>query len=566
MKRLLVFLLLVFCAVYVSAETPHIINVDKTSATASSGMPASDFPDSLADGLARASFDSSQISDGGLSGADIVNPLRYTGAFDITGSIGIVTASEPALSITMTGITGTDNQVIDVIGGEALGAEEHWTGIRIKPDDLDPSGADTRTRGLSINLSGIDLTNIPESMNGLRIIMPSDLVGAARNATSAIYIEDGDIDHNYAVSGTVSSEFTAYDMVIDAELLDSTSVVHSFDVSLTDGSPDGKVVALGTHNDISPIEQIIGYYNTPSQTEYAGLKGTGGTVWADGIDGEEVFLVKNDAIYIGSDATFSSIRVVMGTASTKQITITFWYNTAADTWVQFNPDDDTIGLQQSGTIRWEAANIPGWTNDGDPGGGSASAGYWIKMVRASTPDPGTPTVTTMETGTVVKYEWDDTGDIAVKGITAQDVVADSTHTIAHGSVWDLADGEWTGQTVLLQAGENVTFGEAVRIHSDGKLWQADADSAITMGCDYLALDTISANNYGRFLRSGYICHTAWTTVDTPGQYVYVSCTTGVVTETAPTGEGDRSQRIGRVLATDIIDFRPSLDYFTVPAP
>lgn len=343
-----------------------------------------------------------------------------TGTGAIVGnSLTLNNTSEPALTISMTGITGTDNQAIDIIGGEALGASEDWTGIRVKPDDLDPSGANTRIRGIALNLSGIDTTNIPDNLIGLRIKMPSGLTGIARSATDAIYIEEGDIDHNFSVPATAGAHFTAYDMVIDSGDLHPNSEIHAFDISTSNGAPSGDVCAIGTHTYIAPICQDIGSYTSPSQTEYAGRKTGGGANWVDGIDGSEIFVQNSDEIYVGSTSQFSEIQVIMTIDATRSVIPTLWYNTAADTWTQFYPSDATDGFQQSGLVHWALGDISGsWTNDGDPGGAESSAGYWIKIIRTSAPDPGTPTPTTVKTGVVVSYGWDKDGDLEIRNITS----------------------------------------------------------------------------------------------------------------------------------------------------
>lgn len=321
-----------------------------------------------------------------------------------------------AVTISMTSITGIDNQAIDVIGGEALGANEHWTGIRVKPSDLDPSGVDTRIRGLAINLSEVDLSNLPENMAGVRIVMPSGLAGQARDNTEAIYIKNGDIEHNFDVPATAGAHFTSYDMVVDASLLHANSQVHAYDVQVAGGVPSGIVAAIGTHSYVAPIHQHIGTYVTPSQSTYAGRKTSGGGSWVDGIDGIEIFVVNSDEVYIGSNATFEEIEVIMGTPGTKTVSPTFWYNIAADTWTQFYPGDATGGYVQSGLISWDTADIPTWTNDGDPGGAETDAGYWIKAIRTAGPDPGTPIPTTMKVGTITFYDWDKDGKLSVSNV------------------------------------------------------------------------------------------------------------------------------------------------------
>lgn len=344
----------------------------------------------------------------------------FVGMSEITATkVTINNTSEPAISINQTNISGTDNQAIDISVGEALEAGEHWTGIRVKPDALDPSGADAVIRGVAVNLSGVDITNNPQ-MDGVRVSMP------ANSDRHAIHIIDGVTRHDYSSSTAAGAEFTPHGVIVDGTNLDANSTIHVYDVQVANGAPSGTVCALGTHSNVHPVCQTIGTFTSPSQTEYAGRKTGGGTTWADGIDTNEIFAVNGDEVYIGAVAQFAQIEVIMTSDATKNIVPTFWYNTAADTWTQFFPSDSTNGFQTSATIFWTLGDISGsWTNDGDPGGADTTAGYWIKIIRTAAPDPGTPTPTTMKTGTVTIYEWDKDGDVSVKDISATDISATS---------------------------------------------------------------------------------------------------------------------------------------------
>jgi len=346
------------------------------------------------------------------------NNATTTGIHTVSESLHITGSSTlPIIEIHPNTHSGIANRMIDIVPQSALVNAAHLTGYRFSGDNLDPADADSRVRGMAINLSGMDMTNVPESVNAIRLIMPAGLTGQARNAVDAIYIQDGDIDHNYSVPNTALSHFTAYDFVIDSHLLAANSEIHTIDVSTSDGIPAGDVAGLAVHTYVDPIHQHIGTYTSPSQTEYAGEKHTNGTVWADGIDGSEILIKNSDEVYIGSAAKFSEIEVIMTTGATKHIGLTFWFNTAADAWTQFYPLDGTEGFQQSGLIHWDEDNIPTWTNDGDPGGAESSAGYWIKIIRTSVPDPGTPTPTTMKTGTFTFYSWNHLGNLDILNAT-----------------------------------------------------------------------------------------------------------------------------------------------------
>ena len=106
--------------------------------------------------------------------------------------------------------------------------------------------------------------------------MPAGLTGLTRDATDAIYIEEGDIDHHFSVGSSAGALYSAYDMHLHTGGLHANSGVHALDFTTADGVPSGLVAAIGTHSYIDPIHQHIGTYSTPSQTEYAGEKTGGG--------------------------------------------------------------------------------------------------------------------------------------------------------------------------------------------------------------------------------------------------------------------------------------------------
>lgn len=116
----------------------------------------------------------------------------------------------------------------------------------------------------------------------------------------------------------------------------------------------------------------------------------------------------------------------------------------------------------------------------------------------------------------------------------------------------------SGSKVSLTAGESFAFGEVGYIKSDGKVWKAKADAATTMPVRYVALGAISADASGTFLRSGIVRNDAWNwTVGGESGLIYASAATaGAMTQTAPSGSGQKVQVIGHALTADIMDFNP----------
>ena len=297
--------------------------------------------------------------------------------------------------------------------------EAIWNAISINGAALDPSGNDVFLCGLGIDFSGVAPTGTGEDIDGIQIKMAS-------GEEHAVHIEEGKVVIDNTAGAAAGAEYTVVDIRLNTSSLHANSDMHAIDVAVEAGTPAGKVVAVGTHSNVDPIAQGIGVFSTPNQDEFAGKKKTGGTVWVDGdtpaiaedLDGNEMFVVDDDEIYVGSAAVFNEIEVDMGTVATKSVTPTFWYSSAGP-WTQFFPADDTDGFQQDGTIRWTLDDISGsWTNDGDPGGADSTAGYWIKIVRTANADPGTPTPTTVKTGVITNYFWDKTGAIDVLSVEA----------------------------------------------------------------------------------------------------------------------------------------------------
>jgi hypothetical protein len=107
------------------------------------------------------------------------------------------------------------------------------------------------------------------------------------------------------------------------------------------------------------------------------------------------------------------------------------------------------------------------------------------------------------------------------------------------------------------AGENVTFGNLCYFKSDNKFWKTDADAkATTEGELAIALETITAESAGKFLKIGYIRDDSWTFVI--GDILYVDTTTGAITATKPSTVGDSIRRIGYAHSATIIWFAPDL--------
>lgn len=363
---------------------------------------------------------------------------------DITGALA-------AIDINPAG--QTSQNIVDITPTATLNATQIWCGYNINGALLDPNGVDTEIIGYNLDFSGVSETNFP-IIHGYRSKVPF--------GQDAFHIREGQLHIDTVLPSTVASEFTTIDIVIDSSALASTSEYHAIDVATT-GTPSGETVALGTHTGIEVVHQHIATFDTPSQTEFAGIKHTNGTVWVDGIDAYGViFAAVTDAIYVGSLTQFDEIEVIMTTGGTKSTKPTFWYNTAADAWTQFFPADDTDGFQQSGEVRWEVAAITAtWTNNGDPGGADTTAGYWIKIVRTRAGTVGSPDPATVKIGLVTEYKWDKAGNVVIKSLDLNNGRATEVKTIEFNGVYAIGNSGAT-ETVDWQNGayQSITLDEA----------------------------------------------------------------------------------------------------------
>lgn len=119
-----------------------------------------------------------------------------------------------------------------------------------------------------------------------------------------------------------------------------------------------------------------------------------------------------------------------------------------------------------------------------------------------------------------------------------------------------SDHTATGLKGTFTAGEGLVFGDVCHIRDTGKFWKADAS---TIGLSYaiaIALASITTDNPGSFLLIGAIRDDSWAwVVSSP---VYLSTTSGELTQTPPSATGEIVQILGIATHADRIYFNPSL--------
>ncbi|RLJ04034.1 MAG: hypothetical protein DRP08_02550, partial [Candidatus Aenigmatarchaeota archaeon] len=373
-------------------------------------------------------------------------------------SLVVNNTAEPGISISMTNISGTDNQAIDIIGGEALATTEHWTGIRIKPDDLDPSGIDARIRGLAVNMSGVDMTNSPD-IEAVRVIMPPT-VDQWAFYTNGIYRAVFD-----ATGWGVGDHVNMIQMTADITG-SSGGTGHFIDCNLVGtGSATGSIIGTSTAIDI--IHQHTGTFETQAKAwKRSGAAWTDATT-AFGSAGTdvEIFSADDDWIYISGNAAsdkFDVVEVVLDTEANVSIQPVFEYWNGA--WVTLpGVNDGTGGFKNTGTITWDLDNISDWAQSNENSEGTNR--YWMRIQRTRNNLVTKPIEDTIKVLVSVEYYWDNVGDVSIRDLIANG----SDVTIGLAGVKLTGDGD--GALTILGLGDG-------------------ADEDITLNLDDTA-DTIS---------------------------------------------------------------------------
>ena len=118
---------------------------------------------------------------------------------------------------------------------------------------------------------------------------------------------------------------------------------------------------------------------------------------------------------------------------------------------------------------------------------------------------------------------------------------------------ETASGWITSETIDANA---TGFGAALYLASDGHYEEADASGVATMPCTAIAV--VAGTGTHEVLKQGYIRDDTWDW--TVGGLIFISETTGALTQTAPTTALSVTQAIGIAKTADIIEFRPNLAY------
>ncbi len=278
-------------------------------------------------------------------------------------------------------------------------------------------------------------------------------IDSAGNVVDISHVS-GDLDISFVAPATPGSTFDVVPANIDIDALDATSFVHVFNITTT-GTSDGGVEALATHGgNISPVHQHIGTFVTPHQVQYAARFPNGGS-WTSNIDGETIFVGDDDVIYFGDPAVFDEVEIILTTPSSHAQFAVWEYLNDSEVWVEFIPADTTNDWQQNGIICWVSVGFTDWDAAGDPGGVSASSGYWVRARRERNNVTTDPVITTLKILDPTEYEWNDLGDLYIRDVYVRNITP--TGTIDFSGGIDLDDGAGDSPDITFIDGDDNTL-------------------------------------------------------------------------------------------------------------
>ena len=136
------------------------------------------------------------------------------------------------------------------------------------------------------------------------------------------------------------------------------------------------------------------------------------------------------------------------------------------------------------------------------------------------------------------------------GALSEDIQLNGNN-IDYGAVLTVS-GTYSGDTRTVTVdGAGVVFGIPLYIESDFNYHAADASAVVSMPCRAIAVQAGTGSK--KVLVEGEICDTTWSW--SRGD-IYISTTSGVLTQTKPSATGEQVQIVGYALSADTMLFNP----------
>ncbi len=391
-------------------------------------------------------------------------------------------------------------------------------------------------------------------------------------------------------------------------------LIHAINISDV-GTGVVTVVGLNINPSVKPITQHTGSFSTPDKALKFYKLGDPSdttnvtTAFGSTIADSTLFDHDDDEVLLGAAAVFNEFEVILNTAASGPgVKPTFWYSSGGDgSWSPFNPEDGSNGFRDSGIIEWVSGDLS-WTTWDYNG----TDQYWIKIIRTQASLATSPIEDTFKLLASTDFTWDENGDIAISDIYAADgviigtdqddnmiddsttgsgstqlwigneyilasgdlatdtwasnITLGATKTVHLGDPTALTDGQYTGETVEIEAGEALVVYDLcyVKYHTTApEAWEVDATTLETVEAQIvMCLEATLADGVkGTFLVCGYIREDDWTWV---AGDIWNSTTTAQISQTAPAVTGEYAKIVGHAWTGDIMRFNPAENFITVP--
>ncbi|MFH0753186.1 MAG: hypothetical protein V2A70_01315 [Candidatus Omnitrophota bacterium] len=384
-----------------------------------------------------------------------------------------------------------------------IGGIAGWT---VSGQDVYNSG--TGNVGIGTTIPGSKLEIIQTASNSFINLVPSSSVGNGTISEIRFWGEPAKSNDRWAAIRMVNTGGTNQEELSFITNYDDSGAFHNIEAMRID---DHGRIGIGTYEPSAKLE-IVGF----------GL--TTGTAFQidNSLYTPKVTVLDNGNVGIGTTSPVAKLHIGAGTPNVFDISKTTNAYIAGDLEVDGKVYGD--GSQLSNL----PGSISGLTTFSVPRAGSSTTIVDSGIYVDSNGNVGIGT-------TVPVAKLDVVGDIGIQSSPASDLTAG-------------------GIISVMSVAANATgVGACLYMDSAGSWREAVASSASTMPCAALALETGTGQK--KVLSQGYMRNDAWSW--TVGGMIYVSTTTGALTQTAPSASGNQVQSVGVATNARRIMFNPN---------
>lgn len=195
-----------------------------------------------------------------------------------------------------------------------------------------------------------------------------------------------------------------------------------------------------------------------------------------------IFDADNDAIYIGAEAAFQEVEVVLDTgASNPGIKPTFEIWTGAS-WTTITPVDNTAGFRESGIIDMEDVDLSSWVAVSV----NSVSKFYLQITRTQNSLGTDPIENLIQTAATTDYIWDENGDVNIRALRIAGILSDNDDMVFEidadndgSNKYSFTDGASAEQMSLTEGGlltvKALTATEAVILGDGGDNFSVASD-------------------------------------------------------------------------------------------